>query len=412
MRLIVLDDNEAVTEFMATVASKRGWHVSTATHQAEFRALVDAAPPDAIMLDLQLGESDGIEELRFLHSRSYAGAVVLMSGFDSRVLASARQIGDALGLSVTAVLEKPARMARVGEVLELIERHPPASPLAVEAAPAVARAVTAQDIAAAIEAGCMELHLQPIVAARGHDVSRAEALIRWRDPVRGLVQPDDFIPAAEADDTVIDRLTMWVAESGAYQYRRLAELGAPVQICINISGRNLRALDFPDRMAALRERMALPENSIGLEITESVAMHDLDATTAVLTRLRLKGFPVAIDDFGTGHSSLTALRRMPFSAIKIDKSFVRDVLTSSDSLTIVRSVIQLAHDMGLSSVAEGVESVEVARLLTGLGIDGLQGFYFSRPLPFDRFVTWLQERRRLKPPADAAAYPAQSASGI
>src|SRR5579863_1344634 len=125
MRLIVLDDNESVTEFMATVASRRGWHVSTATHQAEFRALVNASPPDAIMLDLQLGESDGIEELRFLHSRSYAGAVVLMSGFDSRVLASARQIGDALGLSVTAVLEKPARAARVGEVLALIERHPP-----------------------------------------------------------------------------------------------------------------------------------------------------------------------------------------------------------------------------------------------------------------------------------------------
>jgi EAL domain-containing protein (putative c-di-GMP-specific phosphodiesterase class I) len=412
MRLIVLDDNESVTEFMATVASRRGWHVSTATHQAEFRALVNASPPDAIMLDLQLGESDGIEELRFLHSQSYAGAIVLMSGFDSRVLASARQIGDALGLSVTAVLEKPARAARVGEVLALIERHPPASPLAAEAAPAVAGAVTAQDVAAAIEAGCMELHLQPIVAARGHDVSRAEALIRWRDPVRGLVQPDDFIPAAEADDTVVDRLTMWVAESGASQYRQLAALGAPVQICINISGRNLRALDFPDRMAALRDRMALPEDAIGLEITESVAMHDLDATTAVLTRLRLKGFSVAIDDFGTGHSSLTALRRMPFSAIKIDKSFVKDVLTSSDSLTIVRSVIQLAHDMGLSSVAEGVESVEVVRLLTGLGIDGLQGFYFSRPLPFDRFVTWLQEWRQVKLPADATAHPAPSASNI
>lgn len=412
MRLIVLDDNESVTEFMATVASKRGWHVSTASHQAEFRALVDTAPPDAILLDLQLGESDGIEELHFLHSRNYTGTVVLMSGFDSRVLASARQIGDALGLNVAAVLEKPARAARVGEVLALIEQHPPASPLAAQAAPAVAGGVKAQDVAAAIEAGHMELHLQPIVAARSRDVSRAEALIRWRDPVRGLVEPDAFMPPAEADDAVIDRLTMWVAESGASQYRRLAQLGAPVQICINISGRNLRALDFPDRMAALRERMALPADAIGLEITESLAMHDLDATTAVLTRLRLKGFPVAIDDFGTGHSSLTALRRMPFSAIKIDKSFVRDVLASSDSLTIVRSVIQLAHDMGLSSVAEGVESAEVARLLTGLGIDGLQGFYFSGPLPFDRFVSWLQEWRQVKVPAEAAAYPAQSASGI
>jgi EAL domain-containing protein (putative c-di-GMP-specific phosphodiesterase class I) len=110
----------------------------------------------------------------------------------------------------------------------------------------------------------------------------------------------------------------------------------------------------------------------------------------VLTRLRLKGFPVAIDDFGTGHSSLIALRRMPFSAVKIDKSFVSELETSKDSLTIVRSVIQLAHDMGLASVAEGVGTADAARLLTELGIDGLQGYYYSEPLPFRRFAAWLK----------------------
>jgi EAL domain-containing protein (putative c-di-GMP-specific phosphodiesterase class I) len=120
-------------------------------------------------------------------------------------------------------------------------------------------------------------------------------------------------------------------------------------------------------------------------------MHDLDATAATLTRLRLKGFPIAIDDFGTGHSSLTALRRMPFSAIKIDKSFVADLQTSSDSLTIVRSVIQLARDMHLASVAEGVASSEAVQMLTDMGIDSLQGYYFSRPLPFDGFATWLSD---------------------
>jgi EAL domain-containing protein (putative c-di-GMP-specific phosphodiesterase class I) len=166
-------------------------------------------------------------------------------------------------------------------------------------------------------------------------------------------------------------------------------LGSAVRIFINISGRNLRSLDFPDRMAALRERMGVPEHGIGLEITESVAMDDPDVTESVLTRLRLKGFSVALDDFGTGHSSLTALRRMPFSTIKIDKSFVGDLQTSSDSFTIVKSVIQLARDMGLASVAEGVENADAARLLTELGIDHLQGYYFSPPRRFDAFVTWL-----------------------
>ena len=143
-------------------------------------------------------------------------------------------------------------------------------------------------------------------------------------------------------------------------------------------------------MAALRERMAVPDHAIGLEITESVAMEDLDVTESVLTRLRLKGFSVALDDFGTGHSSLTALRRMPFSAIKIDKSFVSELQTSSDSFTIVKSVIQLARDMGLESVAEGVENADAARLLTELGIDHLQGYYFSPPVSAREFTQLLR----------------------
>ena len=253
-----------------------------------------------------------------------------MSGFDARVLASAQQIGESLGLTIAAVLEKPARAAQVREALGAMQRSlATTAPPPIEAQPEHAT-ISANDVARAISAGRMELHLQPIVSAAGHVVTSAEALIRWRDPSLGLVLPDRFIPAAEADTDVIDRLTMWVAESGVAHYRRLAELGSEIQICINISGRNLQSLDFPDRMAGVLERMSAPPGAIGLEITETVATHDLDATTAILTRLRLKGFPVAIDDFGTGHSSLAALRRMPFSVIKIDKSFVGELETSSE----------------------------------------------------------------------------------
>jgi EAL domain-containing protein (putative c-di-GMP-specific phosphodiesterase class I)/ActR/RegA family two-component response regulator len=394
MYLIVLDDDESIGLFMATVARDNGWMARSVTDEAEFQRLVRTAQPDAIMLDLQLGSSDGIEQLHFLHDIGYLGAVVLMSGFDARVLASAQQIGDSLGLTIAALLEKPVRADQVRGVLAAIERTPAMESPPIAEASSEPEPFTADEVGQAIDAGRMELHLQPIVSAAGHAVTRAEALIRWRDPVLGLLQPDRFIPAAEQNAEVIDRLTMWVAKTGVEHYRRLASMGSDIQVCINVSGCNLRAADFPDRMASILERMSVPPGSIGLEVTESVAMDDLDATAAILTRLRLKGFPVAIDDFGTGHSSLTALRRMPFSAIKIDKSFVQELETSSDSLTIVRAVIQLAREMGLASVAEGVGSADTARLLTELGIDSLQGFYFSQPLPFDGFATWLRDWER------------------
>lgn len=397
MRLVVLDDDAATTEFMATVARRRGWRASTATRPDVFQDLISADPPDAILLDLQLGASDGIEQLRFLHTRNYRGNIVLMSGFDARVLASAQEIGDSLGLTIAAVIEKPVRIARIEKVLAAIER-PPKPQAVMMPEPAGPRAISPHDIDQAIAAGDMALQLQPIVAARGA-VERAEALIRWCDPIRGPVLPDAFVAVAESDGAVMDRLTTWVAETAAQHYRRLAELGEPVQICINISGCNLRDADFPDHMAALRERMSVPWGGLAIEITESVAMYDLDATASVLARLRLKGFAVALDDFGTGHSSLTTLRRMPFSTVKIDKSFVQDLLTSNDSLNIVRSVIQLARDMRLSCVAEGVENAEVATRLVELGIDAMQGYYFSKPLPFDAFAEWLQAHRTANPPS-------------
>jgi len=391
MRLVVLDDDESIGTFMATVARNRGWHAQAVTREGEFQALIKAAPPTAIILDLQLHASDGIEQLRFLHGVGYRGAIVLISGFDARVLASAQQIGNTLGLSIVAVIEKPARAAQVHDVLEIIERPtgPAASP-AANAQPATL-SISANDVAEAVEASRMELHLQPIISSQERVVARAEALVRWRDPVLGLVSPEQFVPAAEEDDEVIDRLTMWVADAGVAQHRRLADLGHQVQIRINISGHSMRSIDFPDRLATLLERYSAPPSCIGLEITESVAMHDPQETAGVLTRLRLKGFSVSLDDFGTGHSSLTALRQLPFSGIKIDKSFVGEVETSHDSLVIVRSVIQLARDLDLECVAEGVGNASTAQLLTDLGIDGLQGHYFSPPLPFDEFVAWLDD---------------------
>ncbi len=393
MRVVVLDDSEPIAQSVAVMARARGWDARAVTHEAEFQDLIRAAPPEVIILDLQLGDSDGIEQLRFLRNVSYRGAIVLMSGFDARVLESARRVGDALGVAVVGAIEKPAGALKVGEVLAAIEGNPiPAASPNVRRQP-VAWSVTPADVAAALDADRMKLHLQPIVDARDNSVTAAEALIRWQDPVLGEVAPERFIAAAEQDTALIDRLTMWVIEAAVGCHQWLAGCGLEVRMSVNVSGHSLRGRDFPDRIAAVLGRMSAPLGAIGLEITESAAINDLEASADVLTRLRLKGLLVALDDFGTGHWSLTSLRQLPFSAIKIDKSFVAEVETSEESLSIVRSVVKLARDLGLDSVAEGVASAGTARLAIGLGINYLQGYYFGQPLPVEEFAAWLREWR-------------------
>jgi EAL domain-containing protein (putative c-di-GMP-specific phosphodiesterase class I)/ActR/RegA family two-component response regulator len=400
MHLIILDDDDRISAFIAAVALERGWTVETSTTEAEFQKCHRAHLPDVVVVDLQLGATDGVEQLRFLRREAYAGLVVLMSGFDSRVLASAEQLGRSLGLAIAATFEKPTRAARVIEVMEGLENRIKAAASDLQRArvtprrlPPLSANVEPSAISQALRRGEMELYLQPILSAADFSVVYLEALIRWMHPQRGMVPPDDFIPVAECDAKLIDELTVWVVETALEHYIRIAGLGTAIPICVNVSGMNLRSLDFPDRVAALVERFGVSPAALAFEVTETVAMRDPSETIDILTRLRLKGFTLALDDFGTGHSSLKALRQMPFTAIKIDKSFVIDMLTSHDSFVIVQSVIDLANNMGMKSVAEGVEDAEIARRLIELGVSSFQGYYFSRPIPVERLVEWLRSRR-------------------
>jgi EAL domain-containing protein (putative c-di-GMP-specific phosphodiesterase class I)/ActR/RegA family two-component response regulator len=410
MKLLILDDNKELAEFMAVVSQRRGWTVKTAHDQADFRAQFGLCEPDAILLDLHLGNEDGVAQLRFLSQAGYRGAVAIISGFDKRVLESARQIGESLGLIIAAGLGKPIRTARLNEVLDEIAKkaqapkpHAPKRQCASDFRPA--------DIAAGLLGEQMRLYLQPIVSSSNGHISHFESLIRWQHPHLGLVSPDDFVGVAERDEAVIDLLTDWVVNTAVGHHHRIAVAlsadsvarsgggGAGIPISVNLSGINLHNLDFPDRMAAIVEKAGLTPHALIFEVTESVAMRDEMRTTDILTRLRLKGFALAIDDFGIGHSSLKALRQIPFSEIKIDKSFVGDMRSSRNALAIVRSVIELGRSLDLDSVAEGVENDDIADLLGELGANKLQGYHFSRPMALDAALTWLANRQREERPA-------------
>jgi len=395
MHLLVLDDEERVASFIVAVAEGAGWTAEATMDERAFHASFRRTLPDLVMLDLQLGSSDGVEQLHFLQREAYRGDIVLVSGFDRRVLAAAEQLGTSLGLAITGVLQKPARAAQVRSYLGGKEQNASEAetpPPAAERAQGGAGRLSPAEVQKALAQGEMKLFLQPVVSSETGTISKFEALIRWPHPALGMLLPERFIPIAELDDNVIDDLTMWVVREAISHQRRFRNGHSGLPIAINISSANLRHLDFPDRVATLVLESGSPVSSLCFEVTESVAMKDPHATVDILTRLRLKGFRLAIDDFGTGYSSLKALREMPFSELKIDKSFILDVAESRDSYAIVKSVADLARNLGLESVAEGVETAVLARVLSALGVPSLQGYYFARPMPLEEALVWMSDR--------------------
>ena len=391
--LLILDDDARLAQFIADVATPLGWQVTVTQNVDAFQHAYAEQPPAAIVLDLHLGASDGIEQLRFLSAAGYGGPIILISGTDPRVLASARRVGEALGAHIVDTIEKPARAARVRAILQDLVRGPPPSEGPIVAAPATSvPAVTPTSIAQAIDAGALELFLQPIVNRGDRRATRAEALARWRGPDGTLIPPDRFIPIAEQDPAVMDRLTLWVIGEAAALHLRLSSNGPVPHISVNVSGTNLRELDFQDRVEAILRQSGVPSSAIGLEITETVAVHQSQTSADVLTRLRLKGFTLAVDDFGTGHATLESIRHLPFSTLKIDRLYVAEMTRSPEAAAIVGSVIRLADSLGLESVAEGVETQAVADLLTALKVGAMQGHLFSEPLPEAAFAAWLRGR--------------------
>ncbi len=239
----------------------------------------------------------------------------------------------------------------------------------------------------AVERNELRLYLQPKLALDDRRVVGAEALVRWQHPQRGLVPPMQFIPFAEQTG-FIRTLTMWVFEEAARHWLALADEGLQLRLSVNLSTRDLLDLDLPQKFAALLARHAVPAAAFCLEITESAIMDDPQRALATLDALSAMGFKLSIDDFGTGYSSLAYLKRLPVDELKIDQSFVRNMTTDRDDAMIVRSTIDLAHNLGILVVAEGVETAEAWDLLRELKCDQAQGYHMGRPMPVSDFSAW------------------------
>ncbi|MEP7059773.1 MAG: EAL domain-containing protein, partial [Actinomycetota bacterium] len=254
-----------------------------------------------------------------------------------------------------------------------------------------ARLALISHVRPALENDEFVLFYQPKVRLSDGKVAGAEALIRWEHPELGLVPPDEFIPLVEK--TVLLRpLTAFVMEEAMRQWREWADRGVRLQIAVNISVRSLLDGQLPGQVAAVLEKYQVPPAFLKLELTESFLMADSGRSTGVLDAISDVGVNLSIDDFGTGYSSLSHLKRLPIQEIKIDRSFVMNMLVDANDSMIVRATVELGKNLGLQVVAEGVEDRETWDLLASFGCDEAQGYFFSRPIPSGEFWRWLSVR--------------------
>ncbi|RJG02460.1 EAL domain-containing protein [Noviherbaspirillum sedimenti] len=400
MKILLVDDDAFALQLLSRQLANLGFVNIVPCLRAQ-EALVwlesNSAHFGLIFCDLQMPEMDGVEFVRQLVHIGYRGGLALVSGEDERVLQTAERLARAHRLDVLGALHKPVAPQALQEMLARHARRVAGKP---DATP---RTYTPQQLRQAIDDGQLINHYQPKVAFASGELIGVETLVRWQHPDDGLVEPDQFIGIAE-DHGMIDDLTRMVLGAALRQGGAWHAGGLPLQVAVNISMDNLGALDFPDVVERAAAAAGMPLTHLVLEVTESCLMKDPLSPLDILTRLRLKRIGLSIDDFGTGHSSLAQLRDIPFTELKIDRSFVHGASRNAYLQVILEASLGMARQLGMKTVAEGVEESEDWHLLRACGCDVAQGFLVARPMAAAELPGWLREweTRRGELTADAA----------
>ena len=381
LELLVVDDETDFAEFVADVAEDVGFKVLSTDDPRKFAELY-SSKTNIVVLDLFMPGIDGIELIRYLADKRSKAGLVLMSGGSESVLRAAQALAEEHNINVLASLQKPILPEELKKVLAMY-----APEKSTRYASGVDDMPSVDELRQAIDRDELFLVFQPQVKIADRALCGFEALLRWKHPDKGMISPGYFIPLAEENSLIAD-ITTYTNKAAIGQLGIWKREALNTRVSINMSPLILTDLELPEQLAGQADENGVDNSNIIIEVTETAATTDTAQYIDILTRLRMKKFGLSIDDFGTGFSSLQQLVRVPFSELKVDIAFIKKLLVDSECRSITEASIMLAHKLGMTVVAEGVEDEATFELLGQLGCEKGQGYWIGKPMPAEEIESW------------------------
>lgn len=396
--LLILDDDPLLGKTIQTIAQHIGLRARYCQTSQEFFQVLENWQPDYLAIDLIMPQMDGVQVLLELAQQNCKAHIILTSGAGLQILSAAARSAVAHQLSILGVLAKPFSTKTFKDLLSQTDPNQAFNVSFNSPLPQVS-AVAVTDLVEALANRQITVVYQPKVACDTYALCGFEALARWHHPEHGYISPDVFIRIAE-EHNLIDPLTLAVMDVALPRFALIRQQYCnednSLTLSLNISALSLNNLTLFDRLEQLCLAHRLAPTSIMLELTETAAMGDPITSLDILTRLRMKGFKVSIDDFGTGYSSMLQLVRLPFSELKVDKTFVMTANSVPESKLVIKAIIELAQSLGLQVTAEGIEDEQTMQFLQHLHCDLAQGYLIARPLSDTQLQDWLYSHYRRK----------------
>lgn len=391
INILVVDDESFVLNLTVRVLNKLGYEsVQTANNGnvALGMLITSEEPIDLIICDLNMPEMDGVEFLRYAAESEFKGGMILLSGEDQRMLETALELANAQHLNVLGAIPKPLKP----DLLEpMLASYQPKSSEKRHFVPQ--EEISEEELRHGIEdpeSDELLLVYQPKVHIQSGEITGVETLARWKHPDRGILGPGAFIPLAERSN-LIDALTNQIYRKAVQQTSDWLVEGVVLRTSINFSINSFADPNFSDFIISTTEEVGVNPQQLILEVTETQVMNNAVDCLEIMMRMRLKKFGLSIDDFGTGNSSMSQLKSIPFTELKVDREFVYGAANNGGARAILEASVALAKNLQMQIVAEGAETREDWDLVEQLGVDYVQGFYCAKPMPNEDLLELMEK---------------------